>query len=136
MCISDDIQTNSFYHGKFLKKGADNQCSSITKDSIYHINHMSILPFYHGSELIWTWTLNGSIWCILYLHILLNLYDRAAALQWCFCHSAYSFLHNHVFVLFFLYDEGNKWIGLVYPVEPKPLLVASHKNNVPSHCWY
>ncbi len=39
------MQTTFFYLGIFLKKLADDQCSSITKDSIYHINHMYILSF-------------------------------------------------------------------------------------------
>ena len=39
------MQTTSFYLGRFLKKLADDQCSSITKGSIYHINHMYIQPF-------------------------------------------------------------------------------------------
>ncbi len=42
---SDCIQTTFFFHGRFLKKIADDQCSSITKGSIHNIKHMSILPF-------------------------------------------------------------------------------------------
>ncbi len=34
-----------FYSGRFLKKLADDQCSSISKGSIYHINHMDMQPF-------------------------------------------------------------------------------------------
>ncbi len=34
-----------FYLGRFLKKLADDQCSSITKGSIYHIKYMYIHPF-------------------------------------------------------------------------------------------
>ena len=45
MCISDYMQTTFFYLGRFIKKLADDQCSSITKVSIYHIKHMSIQPF-------------------------------------------------------------------------------------------
>ncbi len=45
MCISDNMQTTFFYLGRFLKKLADDQISSITKGSIYHIKHMSIQPF-------------------------------------------------------------------------------------------
>ena len=40
MCISDYMQTTFFYLGRFLKKLADDQCSSITKGSIYYIKHM------------------------------------------------------------------------------------------------
>ncbi len=43
--LSDFMQTNFFYLGRFLKKLVDDQCSSITKGSIYHINHMYIQPF-------------------------------------------------------------------------------------------
>ncbi len=39
------MQTTFFYLGKFLKKLADDQCSSMTKGSIYHINHMYMQPF-------------------------------------------------------------------------------------------
>ncbi len=45
MCNSDYVQTTFFYLGRFLKKLADDQCSSITKFSIYHIKYMSIQPF-------------------------------------------------------------------------------------------
>ena len=34
MCISDYIQTTFFYLGKFLKKLADDQCSSTTNASL------------------------------------------------------------------------------------------------------
>ncbi len=43
--ISDYIQTTFFYLGRFLKKLADDHCCSITKDSIYDINHMYKQPF-------------------------------------------------------------------------------------------
>ncbi len=39
------MQTTVFYLGRFLKKLADDQCSSIAKGSIYHITHMYIHPF-------------------------------------------------------------------------------------------
>ena len=39
MCISDCMEITIFYLGRFLKKFAVNQCSSITKGSIYHIKH-------------------------------------------------------------------------------------------------
>ena len=45
ICISDFMQTAFFYLGRFLKKLADDQCSSITKGSICHISHMYIQPF-------------------------------------------------------------------------------------------
>ncbi len=35
----------SFTLGKFLKKLSDDQCSSITKDSIYHIRHIYVQLF-------------------------------------------------------------------------------------------
>ncbi len=39
-------QTTFFYLEKFLKKLTDDdQCSSITKGSIYHIKYMYIQPF-------------------------------------------------------------------------------------------
>ena len=45
MCISDYMQTTVFNLGRFLKKLADDRCSSITKGSIYHIKPMFIQPF-------------------------------------------------------------------------------------------
>ncbi len=39
------MQITFFYRGRFLKKLADYQNSSITKGSIYHIEHMNIQPF-------------------------------------------------------------------------------------------
>ena len=48
MCISDYMEATFFYHGRYLKKLADDQCSLITKGSIYHIKHMSIQPFTKG----------------------------------------------------------------------------------------
>ena len=50
MCISDYMQTNSFHLGKFLKKVADDRCSSGTKGSIYHIKHMSMQPYNMGVD--------------------------------------------------------------------------------------
>ena len=50
MCISKYMQTTFFYLGKFLKKSTDDQCSPRTKDSIYHIKHMSIQPFTMGVD--------------------------------------------------------------------------------------
>ncbi len=42
ICIPDYMQSTFFYLGRFLKKLSDDQCSSITKGSIYHIKHMYI----------------------------------------------------------------------------------------------
>ncbi len=39
------FQTAFFYLERFLKILADDQCSLITKDNIYHINRMSIQHF-------------------------------------------------------------------------------------------
>ena len=50
--ISDYIQNTFFYLGRFLKKLADNQCSPITKGSIYLIKHTSIKPFTMGKDLV------------------------------------------------------------------------------------
>ena len=76
MCISNDIQTTFFYFGRLLKKLADDQCSSITKDSICHITHNVHTTFYHGSGLSWNCTFNGSICFVWYLHILRFYYVK------------------------------------------------------------
>ena len=41
----------SFYLGRFMKKLADDQCSSITKGNICHTKHSVHTTFYHGSGL-------------------------------------------------------------------------------------
>ena len=51
MCISDYMQATFFYLGKFLKKLADDQCSSISKSSIYYIKHRHIQSFSMGVDL-------------------------------------------------------------------------------------
>ncbi len=61
------IQTIFFYLENVLKKLAGDQCSSITKGSIYHIKHTT---FYHNSGLTRNMTFNGSICYVLYLQIL------------------------------------------------------------------
>ena len=66
MYISDHLQTSFFYLGRFLKKLADNQSSSINKDSILQYE----TAFYHLSGLTWNWMFNGSIYHVRYLHIL------------------------------------------------------------------
>ena len=40
-----------FYLGKFLMKLADDQCSSATEASMYHIKRYAHTAFYHGSGL-------------------------------------------------------------------------------------
>ncbi len=51
MCILDHMQSTFFCLGKFLKKIADDQRSSTTKESIYCIKHMYIHPF--SMEKVW-----------------------------------------------------------------------------------
>ena len=50
MRISNYMQTTFFYRGRFLKKLADDQCSSITKGSIYCINDIYIQLFSMGVD--------------------------------------------------------------------------------------
>ena len=51
--VADKMHSTFFHLGRFLKKLApDDQCSSITKDSIYHIKHNNCPLHYHGSGLI------------------------------------------------------------------------------------
>ncbi len=47
------MPTTLFYLGRFLKKLADDKFSSITKDSIYHIEHMYIQHF--PTVVDWPW---------------------------------------------------------------------------------
>ncbi len=49
LCILHFMQSTFFYLERFLKKLADDQCSSLSKSSIYHIKHNT--PFCHGSGL-------------------------------------------------------------------------------------
>ncbi len=74
--------TTFFYLGKFLKKLVD-QCSSITKDSIYHIKHMSIQPFTMGvnwPEIVYL--MEVSI-MFRYFHILFFYFVRQNKLDCC-----------------------------------------------------
>ncbi len=66
------MKTTFFYLEKSLKKLADDQCSSIAKGSIYHINHISIQPLTTvvSGGLTRYLMFNGSIYYVLYLHIL------------------------------------------------------------------
>ena len=67
MCISEYMQTTFFYLERFLKKLADDQCSLITKSSIYHIKHMCIYHFTIGVHgLTWNWVFNESIYYVKY----------------------------------------------------------------------
>ena len=45
MCILNHMQSTFFCLEKFLKKLADNECSSVAKGSIYYIKHMYIQLF-------------------------------------------------------------------------------------------
>ncbi len=64
VCIAYYMQTTFFYLGRFLNKLADDQCSSITNGSIYHVKHDVNTIFYHGSGLICNCTLNGRIYFV------------------------------------------------------------------------
>ena len=66
ICISDYMQSTFFYLGRFIKKLADHQCSSITKGSIYHFKHNVHTAFYHSSELTRNLMFNGSISCFMF----------------------------------------------------------------------
>ncbi len=55
---SDFMQTASCYLERFLKELAGDQCSSLTKGSIYHIKHMYIQPF----TTVVDWP---GIWCLM-----------------------------------------------------------------------
>ena len=50
MCNSNYVQSTFCYLGRLLKKFADDQCSSITKCSIYHVLKMFIEPFTNGDR--------------------------------------------------------------------------------------
>ena len=56
-------------------------CSSITKSSIYHIKHMSIQAFNHGSGLTWNWTFTGSIYFMFGIWHTAFLLRKAVLLQ-------------------------------------------------------
>ncbi len=75
MCILDHMHGTFFCLGKFLKKLADNECSSITKGSIYYIKHMYIQPFSMEVDWpeIWRWMevstmFNICIYCVFTLY--------------------------------------------------------------------
>ncbi len=66
MCISNLKQITLFYVRRFLKKLADDQCSLITKGSIYYCKPMSIQSFIMGVD----WPEIGHIYYVWYLRIL------------------------------------------------------------------
>ncbi len=68
MCISDYIQSTSLYLGQFLKKLADDQCSSITVICIYHIKHMSLQPFTMGVDWLDSGCLMEVSICLIFAH--------------------------------------------------------------------
>ncbi len=89
--MTDFKQTTFFYLGKFLKKLADNQCSSITKGSIYHIKHDYVhKTFYPIRRLTRNLTFNGSIYYVLYLQIL-HFYLVGHNFTICRAHSSANF---------------------------------------------
>ena len=98
MCNSYHIQTTFFYTGRFLKKVAHNQCSSITEGRIYHIKHTT---FYHGSGLIWNLIFYGSIYNVWYF--VYTLYNRhyIMKLSYCFQFSNQDGMRNWDFSIFF-----------------------------------
>ncbi len=85
ICISDFMLSNFFYLGRFLKKLAHHQCSSMTKGSVCHINHNYVhTTFYHSSGLTRNWMFNRSIYYVLYLQILRFYFMGQKCLSMCF----------------------------------------------------
>ena len=72
MYISDCTQTTFFYLGRFQKKIPDDQCSSITKGSIYQIKHMAIQPFTMGVD-------SPEIGCLMEVSILFHIINAHTA---------------------------------------------------------
>ena len=62
------MQTTFFYPGRFLKKFADDQYSSIIKKQYLLYQPYVHTTFYHSSGLTRNWVFNGSIY-VLYLQI-------------------------------------------------------------------
>ena len=58
------FHSNYFVLPRFLKKLADDQCSSITKGSICHIKHNVDTTIFHVSGLTRNCMFNGSIYCV------------------------------------------------------------------------
>ncbi len=73
------MQTTFFYLERFLKNLADDQCSSITIKTVSTISNIIHTTFYHGSGLAKNLMFNGSIYNVLYLHILRFYVVRRAA---------------------------------------------------------
>ncbi len=81
ICISDYMQTTFIYLGWFLKKLADDQCSSITKGSIYHMKPMYIQSF--SMEMDWS-----EILCLM---------------------EVYTMFYVCIYCVFTWYSSGNEW---------------------------
>ncbi len=80
MCISDYIQAAFFYLGRFLKKVADDHCSSITKGSIYHIKHVHT-TFYNGSGQTWNCFMEVSFMFDICSYYVFTLYSTILAMH-------------------------------------------------------
>ena len=68
MCIWDHTQTTLFCRGKFPKKLADDQCSSITRGSIFYIKYVYIQPFRMGVDWPEIWCLMKYLLCFIFAH--------------------------------------------------------------------
>ena len=66
MCILDHMQSTLFCLWKLLMNLTDDQCSSITKGSIYHIKHTYIHPFNMEADWpeIWRIMEVSTVFCI------------------------------------------------------------------------
>ncbi len=70
-----------FYFRGFLMQLADEQCSSISKDSIYHqtysMSNIVHTTSYHGTGLTWNWIINGSVLMFdSYTYCVFTLYEK------------------------------------------------------------
>ena len=90
-------------YGRFLKKLADNQCSSMTKDSIFHIKHISIQPFTMGVD----W---AEIGCLIEVSI---MFDICTYCVITFCVGPFGHMFFKRFI--FIYNLHNaEWLQLAY----------------------
>ena len=93
------MQTTFFNLGRFLKKLADDDCSSITKGSIYHSKTYIHTTFYHSSGLTRNLMLNGRIYYTAFLLGAAELWSMHQALQLCLCIKLTFFFCHRIIIM-------------------------------------
>ena len=118
------MQTSFFSLGRFLKKLADDQGSSITKGSIYHIKHMYMQPFTVGVNWL-------EIWCLMEVSAMFYICRYCGRVivhvPW------YLYLSSYLFVCFrfcsMQYNYASRYVRLIAVNISNSLQILEFYNN-------